>query len=236
MLNAKYPILLLHGFGATGETFKNLHLDLENAGYKVYAPNLYHQTPFPTLYEQVETVIAYLKTHQLTQIILCGHSLGGKVALALAIWHPEYIKNLMLFSPGGFHPLEKLQRLADFAPFTALIGSPFFFWCVKVSGLRFVFKKRETITLLQNWCGKFKDWDIHRLGLVGRGKEIPKVDLLLWGEKDTVLGFFTRKHAQKVLNPAQYIEIPKGNHNFFRKQHRQTSQVVLAFLNNVKQQ
>lgn len=223
-------IVLLHGFGASGETFSALSHRLTELGYHVLSPDLYTTKPFPSLFQQIDTLHQYLQAENVGSFVLCGHSLGGKVALTYATRYPTQISQLILFSPGGFHPFEKLQRLADFRPFCNFIGSPFFYWAVKVTGLRFVFKKKETIALLRSWCGRFKDWDLHRLRILGRNAKIPHVDMLIWGEKDTVLGHFTRWKARRTLKPAVYHEVKNGNHNFFRRHHQATANLLWTHL------
>ena len=43
-----------------------------------------------------QDVVHFLKSQNIEKIILVGHSMGGKVAQALALLHPEFVEGLVV--------------------------------------------------------------------------------------------------------------------------------------------
>lgn len=103
------PVLLIHGLGASVETWRHtlpclaqshqtLALDLIGFGYSGKPSIDYtHET-------LANFVLAFLDTQGITTATLVGHSLGGSLALRLAIDHPERVRELVLVDSVGIHP------------------------------------------------------------------------------------------------------------------------------------
>ena len=66
-----------------------------------------------------EILIAFMDTLKLKRVVLVGHSMGGQIAMTLALDHPERVKRLVLLAPAGietFTPQEAQQIKAIFTP------------------------------------------------------------------------------------------------------------------------
>jgi 2-succinyl-6-hydroxy-2,4-cyclohexadiene-1-carboxylate synthase len=93
-------VVLLHGFSATGRAWDGVAAALQREGYRPLAPDLPgHGTasgyePPITFAGCVEHVLA----HAPERFALCGYSLGGRVALHLALSAPQRISRLVLVS------------------------------------------------------------------------------------------------------------------------------------------
>jgi pimeloyl-ACP methyl ester carboxylesterase len=126
------PIVIVHGLGGqmgnftyslferlTGE-FRVILIDRPGSGYSKRAPGA---TGRPT--EQAAIVAKFIRKLELQRPLLVGHSLGGAIALAVALDHPEVVKALALVAPLTHVP----KQVA--APFRALdIKSNFLRWLV----------------------------------------------------------------------------------------------------------
>ncbi len=100
------PILFLHGLGGQLHHFRHtlferlsgdFHLvaiDRAGSGYSVRGAGATGK-----LHEQAATVAAIIDALGLQGPLVVGHSLGGAVALALALDHPEKVSGLALLSP-----------------------------------------------------------------------------------------------------------------------------------------
>ena len=84
-------ILMLHGFGESSFTWRYLVKDLAKK-YRVIRLDLkgFGKSPKPkdgrySIYDQAVVVNQFIKKHELNNITLVGHSLGGGVALALTL-------------------------------------------------------------------------------------------------------------------------------------------------------
>lgn len=100
------PIVFLHGlgaqlhqfrhplFGRMGPGYRLIALDRPGSGYSTRARGATGRLP-----EQADLVRRFIETLGLESPVVVGHSLGGAVALTLAIEHPDAISGLALLSP-----------------------------------------------------------------------------------------------------------------------------------------
>lgn len=99
-------LLLIHGLGGSMRTFTHSVLDRLSGEFRVVVmerPGAGHSTRDPRagarLSSQAETVSAFIRALGLERPVLVGHSLGGAVALAVALDHPEQVRGLALVAP-----------------------------------------------------------------------------------------------------------------------------------------
>lgn len=123
------PLVFLHGFGgdlltwqyclvAFASRYRVIALDLPGHGRSTM------DVGAGTLGEMVAWVAEALTALGIEAAHLVGHSMGGKIAIALTLAHPERVRSLQLISPaglGGDYDLALLTRFMDCAtPETAL--------------------------------------------------------------------------------------------------------------------
>ena len=100
------PFIILHGFLGMGDNWKTLGSQFAEQGYQVHlVDQRNHGRSFHDDDFSYETLSADLKrycdAHQLSDIVLMGHSMGGKTAMLFAIcfrcWNATiFIKKLIL--------------------------------------------------------------------------------------------------------------------------------------------
>jgi pimeloyl-ACP methyl ester carboxylesterase len=94
------PVVVLHGLLGSarnwatiarqlGESHRVFCLDLRNHGESPWAETM-------TFGEMAEDVAAFLDRHDLPSATVIGHSMGGKVAMRLALSHGERVTRLMV--------------------------------------------------------------------------------------------------------------------------------------------
>jgi pimeloyl-ACP methyl ester carboxylesterase len=95
------PMVIIHGFLGMSDNWKTLGTQFANEGYQVHALDLrnhgksFHADDFS--YEiMVEDVKQYFEFHQLKDVLLLGHSMGGKAAMLLATTYPELVSKLIV--------------------------------------------------------------------------------------------------------------------------------------------
>lgn len=105
------PFIILHGFLGMGDNWKTLGQQFSEAGYEVHLVDQrnhgrsFHSDDFN--YEiMIEDLKVYLDDKNLTDIVLLGHSMGGKTAMQFAVTYPEMIDKLLVadISP-RFYPI-----------------------------------------------------------------------------------------------------------------------------------
>jgi pimeloyl-ACP methyl ester carboxylesterase len=121
------PIIFVHGLGGylphwyfqiseLSSMFFCVALDLPGYGKSEKKPL---KITMPYYAETIAALCSYL---QLEKVNLCGHSMGGQIALHFALKYPELLDKLILIAPAGFEPftLEEIRILKN-------ISSPNFF-------------------------------------------------------------------------------------------------------------
>lgn len=116
---SKPAVLLLHGFTGSHASFDAVPATLQDQ-YFLIAPDLpgHGQTPAPTDANELAMAVTADRLSQLlrrlavSQAIVWGYSMGGRLALHLAIQHPQLVTKLVLesASPGLRQEDERRQR------------------------------------------------------------------------------------------------------------------------------
>ncbi len=114
-------LLLIHGAGGQNGLWMDAARRLENVG--VYVPDLPGHgqsdgTPFDSIPAYAKWVIEFADAVGLERFVPVGHSMGGGVALQLALDYPERVEGLILAASGArlrVHP-DLLAQLRDTDP------------------------------------------------------------------------------------------------------------------------
>jgi pimeloyl-ACP methyl ester carboxylesterase len=105
------PVLMLHGLGgqlhhfayhlvdAIAKHTRVVTLDRPGSGYSSRKAGT-----ATTLRQQADTFVALLDQLKIDKAFVVGHSLGGALALTLAIHHPSRVAGLALITPLAFTP------------------------------------------------------------------------------------------------------------------------------------
>ncbi len=114
------PLLLLHGFAGSGDTWSHLAHQFITGGFQLLAPDLlgHGASDAPTdaaryaASEQVADLLTLLDTLAVERTVLLGYSMGGRLALHLALTAPERVSCLIVESatPGITDPVERATR------------------------------------------------------------------------------------------------------------------------------
>ncbi len=104
------PLLILHGYFGMSDNWKTLgnqfaedyqvHLvDQRNHGRSFHADDFNYQLLAEDLYN-------YVQHHQLANVFLIGHSMGGKTAMLFAVTYPKLVDKLVIvdISPKAYEP------------------------------------------------------------------------------------------------------------------------------------
>ncbi|MCL2724424.1 MAG: alpha/beta hydrolase [Polyangiaceae bacterium] len=116
-------LLFVHDALASQETYREAIAHLARS-FRVIAPDLpgfgHSEKPDPVRYAYgynafADSLLDLVAALDFGRLHVCGHGMGGGVALALAARHPSIVHKLVLASalvyPGGEHPLDRAARL-----------------------------------------------------------------------------------------------------------------------------
>jgi 2-succinyl-6-hydroxy-2,4-cyclohexadiene-1-carboxylate synthase len=116
------PALLLHGFTGAGASWGQHVESLVLAGHRVIAPDLPGHGATPrtgtpdamTVEATADALAALLRGLGAAPADVAGYSMGARIALRLAVAHPDAVARLVLESPsaGVADPAERAARLA----------------------------------------------------------------------------------------------------------------------------
>lgn len=101
------PVVMVHGFGGSLETWSENQAALASAGHVVAALDLpgHGESSLDvgsgSLDELASLVVAYMDAVGIARAHLVGHSMGGAVCLALADREPARVRSLTLLGPAG---------------------------------------------------------------------------------------------------------------------------------------
>ncbi|NNE32648.1 MAG: alpha/beta fold hydrolase [Winogradskyella sp.] len=95
------PFIILHGFLGMGDNWKTLSKQFSESNFEVHLVDQrnhgrsFHSDEFD--YElMAEDLKHYCTTHDLSNIILLGHSMGGKTAMRFATKYPDLVGKLLV--------------------------------------------------------------------------------------------------------------------------------------------
>src|SRR6202795_1060009 len=235
------PVVILHGLGRhmgnfayallerlTGE-FRVILMDRPGSGYSTRARGATGR-----LTEQAATVAEFIRKLGLERPVLVGHSLGGAIALRVALDYPEVVRGLALIAPVTHLP-EKGP-----APFRALdIKSNFLRWLVAwtlatPSGIR---RGKAILEAIFSPEAAPPDFPTRAGGILGlrprsfynTSKDMRAVNLdlgamverysslqvpvrILYGTSDGVLSHQVHGEAMKIKNSMVSVELVEGGH------------------------
>jgi 4,5:9,10-diseco-3-hydroxy-5,9,17-trioxoandrosta-1(10),2-diene-4-oate hydrolase len=130
---AAQAVVFLHGSGpgASGySNFKGNFPPLVAAGYRCIVPDLigYGFSDKPDDVDHplaffVECVRQTLDCAGVERCTVVGNSLGGAVAIGLALEHPSLVDKLILMAPGGLSELQEYQRMPGMQKVFEVFGS-----------------------------------------------------------------------------------------------------------------
>lgn len=104
------PLLILHGVFGSGDNWGTLgrkwsedyevHLiDARNHGHSPHSEDFSYDL-------MADDLLEYMEKHKLEQASILGHSMGGKVAMLFAVYHPEKVSRLIVadIAPKAYAP------------------------------------------------------------------------------------------------------------------------------------
>ncbi len=105
ILDSGKPFVILHGFLGMSDNWKTLGTRWAEDGYEVHLLDQrnhgrsFHSDEF-SYKVMAEDLKIYCEEHDLKEIILLGHSMGGKAAMQFAVTYPEMVSKLIVADIG----------------------------------------------------------------------------------------------------------------------------------------
>jgi pimeloyl-ACP methyl ester carboxylesterase len=136
------PVLLLHGWGCSLYAFRHLITPLALAGYRAMVVDLkgHGLSDKPvnaeeyTLRSMTDHALEVVNALIVESICVTGHSMGGRIAVELALRMPSLVERLLLINPVGFGPMPHIDYARPIANefFARSLPAPLPFELVKL--------------------------------------------------------------------------------------------------------
>lgn len=236
--NGGQTLLFLHGWRSNKEIWDgitqkliNLFADQHISLLALDLPGFGNsQTPKQpmTVGDYAEVVAEFIKKLDFKNVIIVGHSFGGRVGIKLASIHPELISKLVLVDSAGFPMPASKKKLMKAA---AKIAKPFFKPKIMQGLRKKIYQKigaedylatPELQQTFVNVTGEDLSEDM---------KKIQAPTFIIFGENDKVTPV-TYGELMKFLIPRSKIQVLKGAGHFsFLDQPEEFTKELKIFLN-----
>ncbi len=225
------PILFLHGFGASlqtwetwaqalSEDYRVISVDLPGFGLTGEDPSGIY-----TDQRSVEVLEAFLKELQIPKVVLVGNSMGGKFAWQFAARHPAQVAKLVLISPDGYaSPGIEYGKKTE-VPAIAELYRYFFSKTFLAMNLEPAYANPKTLN--DALVNRYYDLMLApgvRGAILARMQQTVLQDpvpslasiqvptLLIWGEKDAFIPISNSNDYLKVMPNAKRVSLPNIGH------------------------
>ena len=243
------PILFLHGFGASlqtwetwaqalSEDYRVISVDLPGFGLTGEDPSGIY-----TDQRSVEVLEAFLKELNIPKVVLVGNSMGGKFAWQFAARYPNQVAKLVLISPDGYaSPGIEYGKKPD-VPAIADLYRYFFSKTFLVMNLEPAYANPKTLN--DALVNRYYDLMLApgvRGAILARMQQTVLQDpvpslasiqiptLLIWGEKDAFIPISNSNDYLKVMPNAKRVSLPNIGHLPQEEQPSIGLQVLKEFL------
>ena len=235
-------VLLIHGLGATKASFYDTAAALSQDGYRVHALDLpgFGSSSKPatgpyTARWFADTVVDLMDRLMIDRAHIVGNSMGGRVALEIALREPERVGALALLCPAvafvkrGYHPIVRLARPEfAFLPHKfrrAMVTSTFHGLFHDTDALdpyvsdvvidefqRLYASPSARFAFLSAARNIYLDKPFGRHGFYPRLADLERPALFVWGSHDTLIPPGFKRHVAEWLPRAEQIVIDGCGH------------------------
>ena len=214
-IGAGPPLVMLHGWGTTGESLLHLGeflaehrevhiLDLPGFGASPSPPDSFGSLDY------ANAIVRYMDKQGIEQSDFLGHSFGGKVSIQIAAGNPERVRRLVLAASSGFSEEPGVSK-----HIRSWIVSEF------SSGDSSVHKE-----IFLNLVNEDLSSAVHR---------IQAPTLILWGEDDAEMPISIGREMSMKIPDCRLVSLPGKDHNFVSERELAFwAHHIVDFLDNVE--
>lgn len=244
-------VVLLHGFLSSSFSFRKLIPNLSQS-FRVIAVDLPpfgesgKETDYTYSYHNMAlTVLKLLTQLEVREFFVCGHSMGGQIALNMMHISPKRVRKGILLSSSSYYArAKKLHIAASYIPFFPFFVKKYLSKTGVVGNLNSVVFDQSLIDkqMIDGYALQFENPEIFRaLAHLLRDREgdlskevlqtIKTPCLLLWGEKDKIVPLSIGKQLVKDLPFARLITLKNTGHLLPEEQPVRVYEEMNSFIN-----
>lgn len=231
-------IIILHGWGANIQTVLSIHNHLKDR-FKVYTLDLpgFGESDKPKevwgSHEYADFVKAFIDKMEIEEVILIGHSHGGRVSIVLSSRYPQLVKKMILIDSAGIIPKRKAKYYFKVYTFKALkkAYNLMFFYIDKEVRLEKFYKKygstdyKASDGIMRNIMVKVVNDDLRPL-LSG----IKAQTLLVWGRNDEDTPVYMGEIMEREIKGSGLVVLENAGHFSYLDQFGRFKLIIDSFL------
>lgn len=235
-------VVLIHGFCETHAIWKGFDDELAKH-FHVVAIDLpgFGRSALPSaelsIQQVAQSVLTWLKTNNVQQPVLVGHSLGGYVILAMADMDPEYCRDLVLFHSSIFadspEKRENRNKVMDFvkehgvAPFIdTFVPSLFYKKDPQVlEEVKSICLQTSKATLLA-YTAAMRDRPDRQNTVIDKAHHL----LVISGGKDAIIPSEISRKMATVRPGIKLVELPEVGHMGMIESSQDALKAVIEFV------
>ncbi len=251
-------VVLLHGLASDSRTWDRTIAPLAAHGLHVFAVDLLghglsDKPAAPYLLDDfADSLAAFLDAVHVAAATLCGHSLGGAIAVHFGAAHPDRVQRLILVSAGGLgREVHAVLRAAALPVAPVVLGlalrSRLRQWYARPGLHKALRLTPDNVTNLRRAARALSPADgraaffaslrgvIEPGGQRGSFIEMQKLaehvpTMLVWNEKDPVIPVAHAHAAHKHLPGSRLLVFPGAGHEPHRREARRFADEVASFI------
>ncbi len=243
------PLLLIHALGTNitqweyvvgplARHTRVLGLDLPGCG-KSAKPRVPYR-----IADMHEAVLGLLDYAQLPQVLICGHSFGGRIAMDMALNHPQRVVGLYLMNSAGLHHYPRWMHVLGPKILREQLVAPTIVTVIHLL-LNKIFshptdRTRRFVRQVLDRFDPAYAWEFARYAcpmlldlMADLGPRLRELNLpvqVIWGEEDHLLSFKDVKSALRLLPQVRVRTLPKCGHMPNLEQPEVVVETLLQFL------
>jgi pimeloyl-ACP methyl ester carboxylesterase len=234
-----FPFLILHGWGGSSNSWSEVQKILSKNGFIVIVLDLpgFGKTPSPVepweIKDYTDFLLKLIDKLNIRQMVLLGHSFGGRISIRFASLYPERLKYLILCASAG------VKLPYNFSQF-----------------IIYSFSKFGNFLLSPKFLRRFKDWIRNNFYMIIRQRDYRKVKgsmketfkkivaddltadlfkiktktLILWGENDKSVPIKAAYIIKEKISDSVLEIIPRASHTPHLEFPEKLSEIILKYL------
>ena len=233
--DGKKTVIFLHGWRSEGLVWKQAAESLKIDDVAIYALDLpgFGASAIPkealSIDDYAKIVVDFINKLKLKNIVLVGHSFGGRIAIKLSATHPELIDKLVLVDSAGLIiDSQKKKRREKFAKFFKPLFKPKLMQGIRKN----IYQKMGAEDYLATPYIKGTFLKTIDEDLRPYLSQIILPTLIVWGENDIETPLSFAEIMNKEIKGSEKIVFPNAGHFSFLDDAQRFSYELSKFINN----
>ncbi|MDP4007048.1 MAG: alpha/beta hydrolase [bacterium] len=229
-------LLILHGWGSSSGKWERIASEITKQGFRVYAidlPGFGASSPPDAVWgikEYAFLVLAFMDAIGESKVIIVGHSVGGQIALQLALFSPSRVEKLILLAPAAVrrgpglreHFLKVLSKILGVLLYVAPVN-------VRTNIKRIGYKMLQHPDYIKTY-GIMREifQKVIREDLTAMFPQVAVPTFLIWGGEDRITPLKDARLMEQTILGSQLSIVPESGHNLHVDVPQELTELIIS--------